>query len=339
MTRNFSVCFAVMLCLCFVVPCLALDDSAMPEQATLSANRMRFDAETGDFLADGNVTITAGELNVKAPVGSGNVDRREVNFDEGITASGKWYGDKVDLKAGKLLLSFQDIPSCKFQGGVKGGLGTMKLDADRLTITGVGGIDESSQNDRQTKFWIAKAHNLEDSSRGLSFGADSVEGVVIGGDLHELTAKKNVWLKGKPKSQEQAVSLKGDNALYSLERGSVVVSGHVVAVQGGRTLKSDSVVYFPDQNRVEALGGLSRKTDTGAVSADRAEITIDLTRERKPKKESTTITPTPDNEPKSIKIDTKPKTSKSNDKSKTQKPDDKSKTQPAKKQTRKTRQK
>ncbi|MBR0151433.1 MAG: hypothetical protein IJP89_08730, partial [Synergistaceae bacterium] len=250
-----------------------------------------------------------------------------------ITASGKWYGDKVDLQAGKLLLSFQDIPSCKFQGGVKGGLGTMKLDAERLTITGAGGIDEPSGNDRQTKFWIAKAHNLEDSSRGLSFGADSVEGIIIGGDLHELTAKKSVWLKGKPKSQEQAVSLKGDNALYSLERGSVVVSGHVVAVQGGRTLKSDSVVYFPDQNRVEAIGGLTRRNDTGTVSADRAEITIDLTRERKPQKAPETVTPASDNEPKTLKIDTKPKSQKSTDKSKTQ-PAKQTKTQP-----RKTRQK
>ena len=281
MARKISVFMAVILCLYFASLCYALDDSSMPDQATLSANRMRFDAETGDFLADGNVIITAGDLKLTAPEGSGNVDKRIVNFDKGITASGKWYGDKVNLKAGKVSLSFSDIPSCKFLGGVKGSMGTMKLDADRLTITGAGGIDKPSGNDTQTKFWITKAHNLEDSSRGLSFGADSVEGLLRAGDLHELTAKKSVWLKGRPKSQEEAVTLKGDNALYSLARGSVVVSGHVVAVQGGRTLKSDSVVYFPDQNRVEALGGLTRKTQGGAVSSDRAEITIDLSRERK----------------------------------------------------------
>ena len=32
----------------------------LPDKATLSANRMRFDSQTGDFLADGNVTIAAG---------------------------------------------------------------------------------------------------------------------------------------------------------------------------------------------------------------------------------------------------------------------------------------
>lgn len=263
---------------------------------------MRFDAETGDFLADGNVIITAGDLKLTAPEGSGNVDTRIVNFDKGITASGKWYGDKVSLKAGKVSLSFQDIPSCRFTGGVKGSMGTMNLDADRLTITGAGGVDKPSGNDTQTKFWLTNARNIEDTSRGLSFGADSVEGLLRAGDLHELTAKKSVWLKGRPKSQEPPVSLKGDNALYSLARGSVVVSGHVVAVQGGRTLRSDSVVYFPDQNRVEALGGLTRKTQSGTVSSDRAEITIDINRERKkqdtpkvstPPKESTPSKPAP----------------------------------------------
>ena len=279
-----KILLSVMIFLCLCCPCLAADQ--MPDTATLSANRMRFDAQTGDFLADGNVIIKAGDLNVTAPVGSGNVDRREVHFDEGITASGRWYGDKVDIKAGKLLLSFADVPTCKFQNGVKGGIGTMRLDADRLTITGVGGISDPSPKDNRTKFWLTKARNLEDTSRGLSFGADSVEGLLKGGELVDLTAKKGVWLKGKPKTKGDAVSLKGDNALYSLERGSVVVSGHVVAVQGGRTLRSDSIVYFPEQNRVEALGGLTRKSTTGAVSADRAEITIDLTRERQQRKES-----------------------------------------------------
>ncbi len=295
MTRKIS---ALIIILCIAVPCYALDGSTMPDQATLSANRMRFDAETGDFLADGNVIITAGDLRLTAPEGSGNVDQRIVNFDKGIIASGKWYGDKVNIRAGKVSLSFADIPSCKFLGGVKGSMGTMKLDADRLTITGAGGVEKPSGNDTQTRFWITNAHNIEDSSRGLSFGAASVEGLLRAGDLHELTAKKSVWLKGRPKAQEAPVTLTGDNALYSLARGSVVVSGHVTAVQGGRTLKSDSVVYFPDQNRVEALGGLTRRTQSGAVSSDRAEITIDINRERKRQ-----------NTPKELNINTAPKKS------------------------------
>lgn len=317
MAHKLSACIIMMLCLFFTLPCYALDAQNMPDQATLSANRMRFDAETGDFLADGNVIITAGDLKLTAPEGSGNVNQRIVHFDKGITASGKWYGDKVNLIAGKVSISFEDIPNCKFLGGVKGSMGTMKLDADRLTIIGAGGIDQPSGNDTRTRFWITKARNLEDSSRGLSFGADAIEGMLRAGDLHELTAKKSVWLKGKPNTKEEAVTLKGDNALYSLARGSVVVSGHVVAVQGGRTLRSDSVVYFPDQNRVEALGGLTRKNDSGTLNSDRAEITIDINRERK-------------NQDSSIKIDTAPKKSQ-NEKSQSKKKSSSSKTRKTRK--------
>lgn len=279
-----KIIISALILILFSWPCYGLsedDYDELPETATLSANRMRFDAQTGDFLADGDVKITAGELNVEAPVGSGNVDRREINFDEGIKASGKWQGDKINLNAGQLTLSFYELPTCRFLNGVRGGIGAMRLDADGLILTGLGGISDSAEdNDKQTKFFIANARNLEDSSRGLSFGANSVEGVLREGELHEMKAEKSVWLKGRPKSKGQPVSLKGDLAVYSLERGSVVVSGHVVAVQGGRTLRSDSVVYFPDQNRVEALGGLTKEVG-GVVSTDRAEITIDLSRERK----------------------------------------------------------
>ena len=275
--KKLLVSMILLLCLCNIS--FALDEN-LPDSATLSANRMRYDAQTGDFLAEGNVTIKAGDLRVNAPTSSGNIDRREIHFDNGITASGRWMGEKISLKAGKLLLSFANVPTCKFQGGVNGGYGTMTLDADRLTLTGAGGISDPRPGDRQTKFWLNKARKLEDTSRGLSFGADAVEGIVRGGRLYDMTAKKGVWLKGRQKGKADAVNIRGDNALYSLERGSVVLSGHVVAVQGGRTLKSDSVVYFPEQNRVEALGGLTRKGKSGAVSADRAEITIDLARER-----------------------------------------------------------
>ncbi|MBR1672681.1 MAG: hypothetical protein IJ702_07120 [Fretibacterium sp.] len=252
----------------------------LPDKATLSANRMRFDSQTGDFLADGNVTIAAGGLTVAAPRGTGNIERREVLFDEGIAASGDWMGDPVSLKAGKLALSFAEDPTCRFQEGVKGGVGAMSLDADRLTLIGLGGLANNSAGSRQTKFWLVKVRSLEDRSKGITFGADTVEGVLRDGELHTLTADKGVWLRGRPKKGEEAVNLRGNHALYSLDRGSVVLSGNVSAVQGGRTLRSNSIVYFPEQNRVEAIGGVPGRSASPNESTGRAEITIDLSREK-----------------------------------------------------------
>ncbi len=269
---------AFVLVVVFALPCYSLDNEDMPDTATLSANRMRFDAQTGDFLADGNVTIQAGELNVEAPTGSGNVDRREINFTDGIVATGKWQDTDVDIKSGRLLLSFFEVPTCRFQSGVRGNYGPMAIDADGLILVGVGGFSDPTEIDTHTRFLAANVRNIEDKSRNLKFGANSIEGVVREGVLQEMTADKNVWIRGRDKGNNQPVSLKGDKAVYAVERGSVVVSGHVIAIQGGRTLKSDAVVYFPDESRVEALGGLTREI-AGVTSMDRAEITIDLSRE------------------------------------------------------------
>ena len=269
---------AFVLIVAFALPCYSLDTDDMPDTATLSANRMRFDAETGDFLAEGNVTIQAGELNVEAPTGSGNVDRREINFTDGIVATGKWQEADVDIKSGRLLLSFFEVPTCRFQNGVRGNYGPMAIDADGLILVGIGGFSDPTEIDSHTRFLAANVRNLEDKSRELKFGANSVEGVLREGVLQEMTADKNVWIKGRDKGRNQPVSLRGDKAVYAVERGSVVVSGHVIAIQGGRTLKSDAVIYFPDESRVEALGGLTREI-AGVTSTDRAEITIDLSRE------------------------------------------------------------
>ena len=270
----------------------------LPDKVSLSANRMRFDSQTGDFLAEGNVIIKAGDLTVTAPKGTGNVERQEVFFDSGIKAFGKWQGEKIDLNANKVALTLHDDPTCKLEGNVKGGYATAKFDADKVTLVGTGGITgltQPSNRNNQTKFWLVNARNLEDTSKKIAFGAGNIEGVIRRGVLQDLTARKNVWLKGRPQankssskarlSSNEPVNLRGDNAVYSLIKGSIVLTGNVSAVQGGRTLKSDSLVYFPDQNRVEAMGGLVSRRD-GSVDTERAEITIDLSAEKKsePKK-------------------------------------------------------
>lgn len=257
----------------------ALDAENLPNKASLSANRMRFDSKTGDFIAAGNVVIRADGLTVVSPRGTGNTLRREVLFDEGVTASGDWQGDRIDLRAGSMELFFGEPPSCKVAKGVRGGMGEIALDADRLTLIGRGGLSDAGEGDGRTKVWMTNVRRVEDRAMGIAFGADSVEGVLREGILVSMTAKSKVWIEGRPNRSGDAVSLRGDRAVYSEERGSVVLSGNVRAVQKGRTLTSDSLVYFPDQNRVEALGGMVSRS--GTASADRATITIDLSKEPK----------------------------------------------------------
>jgi hypothetical protein len=187
-----------------------------------------------------------------------------VRLTEGITASGDWRGDRVDLTAGSISLYFAQTPTYIAEGGVKGNVGSIFIDADKFYMTG---SDISARGVRR----------LENRALDVAFGAQSLQGVLLDGELRTLTARDKVWLRGRPNAEGGMVDIRGDTAVYSVERGSVVLSGNVRATQKGRTLTSQSIVYFPATNRLEAIGGVGREgTKTNAKPA---RITIDLHRE------------------------------------------------------------
>ena len=226
---------------------------------------MRFDSKSGDFLATGNVIIQADGLTVRAPRGTGNVKRKEVFFTEGIVASGDWQGDWVDFVAGSLVLQFGAQPVYTAEGGVKGDVGRINIDADKLWMKG-------------SEIAALGVRRLEDRETDVAFGAGDVRGTLANGVLSSMVAKNKVWMRGRPNNSGEMVDIRGETAVYSVERGSVVLSGNVRAVQKGRTLTAQSLVYFPANNRVDAIGG---NVPSGQVaSPDRAKITIDLRQER-----------------------------------------------------------
>jgi lipopolysaccharide export system protein LptA len=233
-------------------------------EAQLSADRMRFDSQSGDFLAVGNVVIQADGLTVYASRGTGNVETKEVHFTEGIAASGDWRGDEVNLAAGSISLYFAQTPTYIAEDGVKGSVGNIFVDADKLYMKG---SDISAKGVRR----------LEDRALDVAFGAESLQGVILDGDLTALNAQGKVWLRGRPNAGGEMVDIRGNTAVYSVERGSVVLSGNVRATQKGRTLTSQSIVYFPANNRIEAIGGVS--PDGESTGTKPARITIDLTQE------------------------------------------------------------
>ena len=120
---------------------------------------------------------------------------------------------------------------------------------------------------------------LENRKMNVAFGADSVQGTILDGVLTTWTATRNVWLQGRPNACEEIVDIRGDMAVYSAERGSVVLSGNVGAFQKGRALSAQSLVYFPDSNRIDAIGGIDVK-GSEAVTIP-AKITIDLSQEKR----------------------------------------------------------
>jgi lipopolysaccharide assembly outer membrane protein LptD (OstA) len=237
-----------------------------PDEAQLSADRMRFDSQSGDFVAAGNVVIKVGELTVCAPRGVGNIKDKEVHFEEGIVASGDWQGEWIDLAAGSISLFYGQTPTYIAEDGVKGDYGKISIDADKFYVKGP---DISALTVRR----------LENHEMNVAFGAGSVQGTVLDGVLTTWTATRNVWLQGRPNAGEEMVDIRGDKAVYSVERGSVVLSGNVSAVQKGRALTAQSLVYFPNNNRIDAIGGIDVKGKEAVTIP--AKITIDLSQEKR----------------------------------------------------------
>ena len=236
----------------------AVGDDRLPDQAQLSADRMFFDTESGEFSASGNVVIQADGVTFHASLGTGNVRSKEVHFSDGITASGDWRGDWLDISAGKVSFFFSQTPTYIAEDMVKGVLGKFYVDVDKFYMKGA---DFSAINVRR----------FEDRELDVAFGADNAQGVIENGILTTFTARGRAWLNGRSNADGGPVDIKGDNAVYSVERGSVVLSGNVTAVQRGRTLNAGSVVYFPESNRIDAFG----------AHGGPASITIDMNQERR----------------------------------------------------------
>jgi len=250
----------IILSLCLVVSLFsgAAMGGSLPDQAQLSAEIMLFNTETGDFSASGNVVIKADGLTAHAPQGRGNIQSKEVHFWDGITLYGDWRGDWLDLSAETVSFFFGQTPTYIAEGMVNGLLGNLHLDVDKFYMKG-------------TEFSAVNVHRIEDREQQIALSAHRVDGTIAGGILTTFTAQGRVWLDGQPRAGGGAVDIRGDKAVYSVERGSVVVSGNVHATQQGRVLTAGSIVYFPDANRIDAYG------DTYGGPAS---ITIDIARER-----------------------------------------------------------
>lgn len=206
----------------------------------LVSDKMRYESETGDFWAEGNVKVIRGTLTADSKSADGNMNRREFVMKGGVHVHGAWAEDRVDMRGQSLSAAFIEPNEYVFDGGVRGFWGPREIDADKLRMKG-------------DYFWGTKIRKYADTKEGYLLVCDAAEGRLSGGVMEEFTASGNVYFLSKPKNGEPT-EIRGKKAVYSRARGTLVVSGGVTAVQAARTLTSETLIFFPDKNRVEATG-------------------------------------------------------------------------------------
>ena len=86
--------------------------------------------------------------------------------------------------------------------------------------------------------------------------ASRVEGILKGDEVAEMTAEGDVVIT-MPDKDGVMTRAAGNKGIYSLARGTVVLSGGATITQTGRVLNSDSIVYFLDTGHMDAHGSPS----------------------------------------------------------------------------------
>lgn len=219
---------------------LLLASPLFAQDLELTSERMRYDSESGDFWAEENVKVTRGTIAATSKTADGNMNTRVFVMREGVHVFGSWMEDKVDMKGKTLSGAFTEPQEFIFDGAVKGHWGPREVDADKLRMKG-------------DYFWGTKLRRYADAKEGYVLSCDALEGKLSKGEISEFIATGKVFFRSAPKNGEPT-EIRGAKAVYSKARGTLVVSGGVTALQAARSLKAETLTFFPDRNRVEASG-------------------------------------------------------------------------------------
>ncbi|MDI9387711.1 MAG: LPS export ABC transporter periplasmic protein LptC [Synergistota bacterium] len=219
---------------------LLLLGPALAREVKMTADSMQYDSASGYFTASDNVTITREGLTATARKAEGNMNEGRIDLIGDVRILGEWDGEKVDVRAQVLVAYLQEPTGFTLKGTVTGAWGGRLVEAEELSTRG-------------DAFAVAKLARYSDSVGGYSFSCSSAEGKLKEGEITEFTGKGAFRLVSSP-GRGAVTEIRGDRAVYSKARGTIVVNGKVTAVQDGRSLASDSLVYFTKQNRIEATG-------------------------------------------------------------------------------------
>lgn len=114
-------------------------------------------------------------------------------------------------------------------------------------------LEAAEAGRKNEQFWARQVTRFEDKGEKISLKAGRIEARTEGDGLKELTATGQVAavIAG---SEGGPVNLKGDRLLYSKDKGKVALVGNAEAVQSGRSVRSESILYDLATRRIEAQG-------------------------------------------------------------------------------------
>jgi lipopolysaccharide export system protein LptA len=243
------------------------------DAATVTADSMRYDPNTGNVVATGNVHLTDSDGEVFGDRGLGSISGD--NFEVHGNVRGSFNtkdGKTVSIVCESAVLSGTDSSGrvITASGGVKINRGRESLTADKVTW-GVGAekysasgnvlgefeaysIDADAVSRDRHAFEARTIRKFTEHARKMEMSAERAEGMLNeNNEVTELTAEGGVEVTA-PDKRGVVTRATGGKGIYSLARGTLVLSGRAMLSQAGRVLNSENIVYFIDSGRIDALG-------------------------------------------------------------------------------------
>ncbi|GHV28459.1 hypothetical protein FACS1894167_05500 [Synergistales bacterium] len=244
------------------------------DSASLTADSMRYDPKTRKITASGGVRLVSKEGELFADKGTGFIDDNRFELSGKIRGHFKeqYASQPVDMTCDSLNLvtSSDNITRVvTASGGVKLKRGAETISAKKITLTlgtdnykAEGGvtadmedffIDADVAERADMNFYALNVRRYEDRERRMTVSAPRVDGELEQNDITELIASGGVTadVTGADGARTR---ITGKRVIYSLARGTIVLSGGASAVQGGRVLRAENIVYNVESGRAEAIG-------------------------------------------------------------------------------------
>lgn len=268
--KKFLGVLLIFSCLLLLLPHSCRGEESAITEVILHSDELYYDPNAGRVTARGSVEVTKEDLIVNAPFAEGFIDGEQFRFWDNVAVS--WPSQEatltcVELKIdrderGTLFHSFgkshlirgqdEEIRSDELEwlqgeivyysavGNVNARMGQMRIIAEKVTRQG-------------ESFKAIKVRQFEDKGRDVRVSAQEVSGKITEEQIEELWATGNVVVIHEPSDGERT-HITGKQAHYLRGKGVLEVTGDAKAVQEGRTIEAESLIYYVDDRHIEALG-------------------------------------------------------------------------------------
>jgi len=207
---------------------------------SLTSDQLEYDPDQEKVFARGNVHFVHEDFHVYASKCEGAVDGSQVLFWEDLRGEGVLEGEKINFKADFLEATFTDTPYYALRGKVDAVVGSRHVKAEMLEFSA-------------DMFKASDVQRFTDQTSRISLSGKELQGRMEGNKIGEMDVHGDVRITLEEDDGNKTIVM-GERALYSLARGSLVVSGNARAIQGERRITAENLVIFPESNRIEAKG-------------------------------------------------------------------------------------